>query len=191
MMRQRAVSNDDEVERLKQRIRELEQRLQPPAPHVANPDEDWFPAPPRDWQRRPNQGQRCAKCAVPVGARARTDGISVWHLECEINTQFTGQSPSQRSSNGVESKATSFSSVDHHKGGEMATRSKAKAKQKALARQKTARVRHAIKVQKQHSRVARSESAPGARRAAPSAAVKTDSASVLAPLPGPTGPSPK
>ena len=189
-MARRAVPSDDEVERLKQRICELERRLQPPQPRPASAD-NWLPPMPRDWQRRPNQGQRCAKCAVPVGARARTDGISVWHLECEINTQFTGQSPSQRNSNGVESKATSFSSVDHHKGGEMATRSKAKAKQKALARRNTARVKHASKVQKRHSRVARSESAPRARRAAPSAAIKADSASVVAPSPGPAGPSPK
>ena len=36
-MRHRAGSNDDEVERLKQRIRQLEQRLQPPAPRPASP----------------------------------------------------------------------------------------------------------------------------------------------------------
>jgi hypothetical protein len=38
---------------------------------------------PVSWHRQPNAGQRCAKCKRIVGHRAITDGISVWHVECD------------------------------------------------------------------------------------------------------------
>jgi hypothetical protein len=33
--------------------------------------------------RRPNAGQKCAKCGGVVGARAITDFVRVWHVECD------------------------------------------------------------------------------------------------------------
>jgi hypothetical protein len=42
---------------------------------------------PVPWHRQPNAGQLCAQCKRPVGHRAITDSISVWHVEC--NKSFT------------------------------------------------------------------------------------------------------
>jgi hypothetical protein len=38
---------------------------------------------PVSWHRRSNAGQLCAKCKRIVGHRAITDGVSVWHPECD------------------------------------------------------------------------------------------------------------
>jgi hypothetical protein len=69
------------------------------------------------WHRRPNAGQLCAKCKRIVGHRAITDGISVWHPECDkgFTTLASVHSSSQLGSlthqNQIQSKQPQSSSV--------------------------------------------------------------------------------
>jgi hypothetical protein len=85
---------------------------------------------PLSQSRRPNAGQKCAKCGGVVGSRAITDFAHVWHPECDnFNANKIVTSASTQIANAIELQQPQLGSSG---GGAVPVQSKSKAKAKEI-----------------------------------------------------------